>query len=208
MRVIYCAGEQGRVVSDILRARKADKDVVFVDDDESRHGSDVDGVSVVGGFDRLREFDEGTTECLVAFGDERGTRLTIAERVDRAGFEFFRAVHPSASVSETASVGRGVTVNAQSYVGPGSALGDHVLVDSDVTVSHDVELGEGATVTPGVTLAGGVSAGRDAYVGPGATVVEDVRIGERSLVGAGAVVTDDVPADTTVVGVPARPVEE
>ena len=38
----------------------------------------------------------------------------------------------------------------------------------------------------------------------GATVIQGRRIGKNAVVGAGAVVIHDVPADTTVVGVPAR----
>ena len=41
-------------------------------------------------------------------------------------------------------------------------------------------------------------------IGAGATVLGDVRTGDESVIGAGAVVTKSVPANSTVVGVPAR----
>jgi sugar O-acyltransferase (sialic acid O-acetyltransferase NeuD family) len=214
VRVVYCAGEQGRVVLDILRSVGDVDDVVFADDDESRQGERVEGVPVVGGLEALAERagetdeEEAAPRCLVAFGDRQGVRLSLAERLAEAGFGFFEAIHPDATVSETATLGDGVTVNAGSYLGPGVAVGDHALVDSCVNVSHDAVLGTGATLTPNATLAGGVSVGRGAYVGPGATVLEDRSVGPGAVVGAGAVVTEDVPPDTTVVGVPAEPVEE
>lgn len=206
MRAIYCAGEQGRVVLDILRAGANADDVVFVDDDEALHGEWVDGVRVIGGLDALSEHSE-PAECIVAFGDSRGVRLRLASSVEQRGLGFFNALHPDATVSENASLGNGVTVNAQAYVGPAANLGDHVLLDSCVSISHDVSIKDGGTVTPGASLAGGVSIGRDAYVGPGATVVEDVTVEERAVIGAGAVVTDDVPRETTVVGVPAASID-
>jgi UDP-2-acetamido-3-amino-2,3-dideoxy-glucuronate N-acetyltransferase len=43
-----------------------------------------------------------------------------------------------------------------------------------------------------------------ASIGSSATIVCGVTIGERAMVGAGAVVTKDVPANTLVVGNPAR----
>jgi len=206
-RVIYCAGEQGRVTLSILRARGHGDDVVFADDDTAVHGKTHDGVQVVGGIESARD-TAPDARCIVAFGDRPGVRLDLAECAAREGFEFFSVIHPDATVSETAAVGSGTTVNAQSYLGPGVRLGDHVLVDSCVNLSHDVVIDDGATVTPGATLAGGVDIRTDSYVGPGATVVEDVTVGARAVVGAGAVVTEDVPPETTVVGVPAAPIED
>jgi acetyltransferase-like isoleucine patch superfamily enzyme len=46
-----------------------------------------------------------------------------------------------------------------------------------------------------------------ASIGSGAVILGGVTIGERAVVGAGAVVTHDVPPDTTVAGLPARPLE-
>ena len=44
----------------------------------------------------------------------------------------------------------------------------------------------------------------DVVVGAGARILGPVRVGARSVVGANAVVLADVPADSVVVGIPAR----
>ena len=43
-----------------------------------------------------------------------------------------------------------------------------------------------------------------ASIGSGVTILSNVTIGERAIVGAGSVVTRDVPANTIVVGNPAK----
>jgi acetyltransferase-like isoleucine patch superfamily enzyme len=45
---------------------------------------------------------------------------------------------------------------------------------------------------------------RNAWIGAGATILPGVTIGENAVVAAGAVVSKDVPANTVVVGIPAR----
>lgn len=200
MKIIYCAGGQGRVVVDILRAGNTAEELRFVDDDTAQHGTTVGGTPVWGAFADVDHPSDH--QWLIAFG-QQDLRLDLAETVAATGATFFNAIHPSAAVSEATELGTGVTINAESYIGPGVEIGDHVLIDSCVNISHDVTLEDGATVTPSATLAGDVAVGQDAYIGPGATIVRGATVGAEAVVGAGAVVIDDVPADRTVVGVPA-----
>lgn len=202
MNLIYCAGELGRTILDSTVRTISSDDVAFVDDDESLHGSVVGGAPVLGGLSEVGQ--DGP--LIIGYGANTETRAQLAEKAKGGGWEFFSLVDSNTTVSESASLGDGVYVNAQCYLGPGAELGDHSVVDSGVEVSHDVTLSENVIVTPGATLAGNVTIGKNAYIGPGATVLKQRTVGENAVVGAGAVVTDDVPPGETVVGVPARPI--
>jgi UDP-perosamine 4-acetyltransferase len=206
MRVIYCAGEQGRVVLDILRSTGDDDGVVFGDDDSGIHGESVAGRTVVGGANYLSTHEKPVS-CVISFGARPGVRLDIADKLTNT-CEFFNAIHMSTTISDEASLGSGLILNAGSYIGPGVEIDNHVLIDSRVSVSHDVQIGKGAIITPGSTIAGDAVLSTDSYIAPGATITRDVTVGKRAVVGAGAVVIDDVPPGTTVVGVPASPLEE
>lgn len=50
--------------------------------------------------------------------------------------------------------------------------------------------------------------GKDCWIGGHTTILPGITIGDRAVVGAGSVVTKDVPADTLVVGNPARIVKK
>jgi len=49
--------------------------------------------------------------------------------------------------------------------------------------------------------------GDDVFIGAGARVLGGIRVGDHSVIGANAVVIHDVAPHTTVVGIPARPVQ-
>jgi acetyltransferase-like isoleucine patch superfamily enzyme len=77
-----------------------------------------------------------------------------------------------------------------------------VIVDTTHPLPVPGDHNVGHTLMPGDAS---VSIGAGTMLGAGAVVLANVTIGERCVVGANAVVTRDVPADTVVVGVPARP---
>ncbi len=60
---------------------------------------------------------------------------------------------------------------------------------------------------PGVNISGGARLERGVYVGTGAKLIKATKLGNHSTIGAGAVVDTDVEDNTTVVGVPARPLK-
>lgn len=203
--VIIGAGGHGKVVLEILRLAGQHNVVGFIDADPAIAGTHVQGVPVLGGVNllpKLRRQDIGA--AIIAIGDNRA-RVGYREYVAAAGLELTNAVHPSAVVSPTAKLGRGVVVAAGAVIGVESQVEDLAIINTSAVVDHECHVGLAAHICPGALLAGHVRVGGGALVGLGARITPCLTIGQHAIVGAGAVVVEGVPPDVTVMGVPAKP---
>lgn len=100
---------------------------------------------------------------------------------------------------------------------PAAQLGRRLVIDHGmgVVIGETAEIGDDCylyhQVTLGVARASAgkrhPTVGNNVIIGAGAKVLGPIHIGDNARVGSNAVVVDDVPADTTVVGMPARPVD-
>jgi sugar O-acyltransferase (sialic acid O-acetyltransferase NeuD family) len=202
--VILGAGGHGRVVLDIIQQARKHKAVGFLDNNKALHGRRVDGLPVLGGLERLPDLKHcGVSAAVVAIGDN-GIRRAMSEAFEQNGFQLVNAVHPSAQLAGSVTVGKGVVIAAGALVCAHCQIGDYVILNTGCIVDHESMIGTAAHVCPGVRLAGHVAVESGAFLGIGATVIQDVHIGFEAVVGAGSVVVRDVDPMTTVVGVPAR----
>ncbi len=206
--VIIGAGGHGRVVLDILKQLEGHKPVGFLDNNPRLHGRRIDGLPVLGDMRQLPKLhDGGVRRGIVAIGDN-GVRRAISEILLRENFEIINAIHPSARLATSASIGQGVTIAAGALVCAHCQIGDYVILNTGCIVDHESMIGTCAHICPGVRLAGHTTVEAGAFVGIGATVIQNIRIGFEAVVGAGAVVINDVDPMTTVVGVPAHVVKD
>ena len=100
---------------------------------------------------------------------------------------------------------------------PAAKLGRRLVIDHGmgVVIGETAEIGDDCYIYHQVTL--GVArasagkrhptVGNGVIIGAGAKVLGPIHVGDNARVGSNAVVVDDVPAYTTVVGMPARPVD-
>jgi UDP-perosamine 4-acetyltransferase len=200
------AGTHVKSVLEAIRSTGRFRPAALVDDDPTRAGSEVLGVTVSGpeALEGLRA--EGVAHAFAGVGGvgDNAARERVFERLLAEGFELPPILHASAAVSPWARVGRGTHVLAGTIVNAGAEVGDDVILNTGAIVEHDCRVGSHTHVGPGARLAGLVTVGERAHVGIGAIAIEGIRIGDGALVAAGAVVVRDVAPGARVAGVPAR----
>ncbi len=116
--------------------------------------------------------------------------------VARAGSQFWRfltgiEIHPGATIGRRFFIDHGA----------GIVIGETAEVGDDVMLYHGVTLGGRAPSSTGKrhpTIGDGVA------IGAGAKILGPVVIGAHCVVGANAVVTKDAPANSVLVGIPAK----
>jgi serine O-acetyltransferase len=103
-------------------------------------------------------------------------------------------IHPAARLGRRLVIDHGM----------GVVIGETAEVGDDCYLYHQVTLGVARTSSSSKRHP---TVGNNVIIGAGAKVLGPITVGDNARIGANSVVVDAVPADTTVVGVPARPVE-
>ena len=122
------------------------------------------------------------------------------------------SVREGCRVCRGAIIGRAVTMECNSVIGPRSRIQTACYITGEMVVEEDVFFGpEVCTMNDKYMGARDVEyrgphVKKGASVGSNSTLLPGITIGEGAVVGAGSVVTSDVPPGETYVGVPARPI--
>lgn len=197
---IIGAGGHATVVASALIACGKQIAGFFADVPESWGGT-ILGATVLGPISELSS--KICSHAIIAIGDN-AARKRIAAEVD---IDWMTVVHPFAWVHPDVPLGDGSIVCAGAIVQPGARIGSHVILNTKASVDHHCVVGDYAHIAV-AHLAGGASIDEGAFMALGCTVLPKVHVGAWATVGPGAVARRNVPPHTTVVGNPARSLDE
>ncbi len=192
--ILYGGSGHAKVILDCLEARGGLVQGIF---DNNHDLKELMGVPVVGQY-RPHLFPD--QPLIIAIGNNR-IRLQIAPMIRH---RFGTAIHPSAQVSRSATVGEGSVVFHNAVVQAGASVGKHCIINTAASIDHDCRLEDFVHISPNAALCGSVQVGEGTQIGTGASVIPGVRIGKWCVIGAGAVVTSNIPDFSVAVGIPAR----
>ncbi len=203
--IILGAGNFAEEILDVAKESGFHDIACFVEGiDREQCGKEIAGIPIIW-INELAKFD--TSYSLIC-GIGSPKRKNIIEQALQYKLEFINVIHPSARISSTVQMGKGLIISAGTIVAAGGSLGNHVLINRAVLIGHHVSIGDFVTVSPGANIGGSSSVGEGTYIGMGAIVLDHISIGRNVIVGAGAVVTKDVPDNVQVMGIPARITKE
>jgi sugar O-acyltransferase (sialic acid O-acetyltransferase NeuD family) len=202
--VIVGAGGQARIVCDILSYDR-NIDVVGFTDNEVRDPDErILDRPVLGRHEDIAEIvaEHGIRAAVVAIGDN-ALRAERYEALRNVGVKLLNAIHPSAVISPTATIGEGNVVSPGAFINTLARIGDNCIINTGAIVEHEVTVGSHVHLAPGVIVAGRVSIGDLTFIGAGTVVREYLSVGERVVVGAGSVVLEELASGVMAAGAPA-----
>lgn len=201
--IIIGAGGHAKVLLDILLDTDA-KVLGFLDSDASLRGTEIFGIPVLGMDDEIARYSPLEVELVNGIGSVGVVTLRrkIFDKFKDMGFRFRQVIHPSAIISNRATLGEGVQIMAGAVINIGTCIGDDSIINTKASVDHDCNIGRHVHIAPGCTLCGGVSVGDGTMIGTGSSVIQGISIGKRCLVGAGSNVFHFVPDESKGYGNP------
>lgn len=177
----------------------------FLDDNKETHNQEINSIPILGATD-----DHGflkligqKCEAFVATDDNKLRKKQVEYLIETRKVMPINAIHQSAIVSESASIGHGNFINAGAIVTNDCKLGQHTVIHSRVLIDQEADIGDYVQIGAGSIINSGVKIEEGAFIGSGVTVVSGVKIGKNARIGAGSVVVGNVEKGQTVFGNPA-----
>ncbi|MDR3281012.1 MAG: acetyltransferase [Synergistaceae bacterium] len=203
--IIYGAGGLGREILQMARitlGREGARILGYVDDGVEP-GAVLNDYEVLGGMGYLEQFTEPVS-VILGFSAQKAKEKIFSHLRKNPNISFPNIIHPNASVSEYASLGKGIVVASACIISLDAVIGDCVFLNCGAMVGHDTTIGACTSVMPLAAISGNVTIGERCLIGVQSAIRQGVNIGSDCTVGMGSIVFNDVANEATVLGNPAR----
>lgn len=198
---LYGCGGHAKVILDIL-IKQGRKVKAFVDDNPPSKIKSIHNIPIYHASEVLPNIVLDS-QWIVAIGNN-ATRKRIAKRLKTLGYDFAKAIHPSAQIAIGVEIAPGTVIMPNVVINTDTQIGHHVIINTGATIDHDCVIGSYCHIAPGCSLCGQVHVEQEVLLGVGSKVCPGMRIGAQTTCGAGSVVVKSLPSRCLAYGCPAK----
>ena len=206
--IILGAGDLGREIR--FAAQDCNIDIIshsfetiaFVDDDEIKIGTELEGVPVIS-FDDIEKYFNDKIYFICGTGSPCSRKNMTEKLLGKfAVASFAKVVHKSVVVMPNVIIQEGVYIAPNTTIATGSIVGQHVAINQNVSLGHDCILDEFVVISPGCILSGRTHVGENTFLGSNVTTYPQIEVGINCDISAATVLSRKVKDNLKIISKP------
>jgi sugar O-acyltransferase (sialic acid O-acetyltransferase NeuD family) len=171
----------------------------YLDDNRQLHGQNVYGYPVLGSIPDSSNYPDAFFASSIGDAYRPELRKLVREKVALSNERFASLIHPTAVISETATIEPGVVIYGNVTLSSMVKVGHDVFLCGNTFLGHECVIGDHCVLSVGNFLASDVNIGNCCYLGVGVMIRHQISVGHNSLIGMGTRVIKDVPPHTKLI---------
>ncbi len=203
--IIVGDGGHAKVVIDIIEEENK-YEIIGVTTAETETGLFC-GYDILGNDDVLLSYKKkGINNVAIGIGGFKDNvlRTKIFTKLTDMGLNIINAIHPSAIISKTVTLGKGLVVFPNVTINTDAIIGNNIIIATNSSIDHETIIESDSLISAGVTIGAYSRICKGSLCAIGSTVVSGVNIGVNVLVAAGVVVVNSIESEKKVFGIPAK----
>ena len=211
MKKIIIIGGRGNgtviasLIEDINKVEPTYEIIGFLNDN-FKTNEKINGYSVLGKINKITCYKY--LDCLFVYAlistNKAEERIKMFEELEIPFENMVTLIHPSAVISDQATLGVGVIIMPNVTVSPNATVKEFTQIYANSVIGHDTEIEPFVFIANSSSIGSFIKIGEGAHIGSNATIRERVNIGKYSVIGMGSVVLNDIKSYTVNIGVPSK----
>jgi sugar O-acyltransferase (sialic acid O-acetyltransferase NeuD family) len=184
--------------------------IIGILDLPDKQGEKILNYKIIGSDSDCEIYHQQGCEFLITVGQIKSAniRKNIFEKLNALSVNIATVISPRAYISRYAMIGKGTIVMHNAFINAGVSIGENCILNSSCNIEHDAVIGTHCHISTGAFVNGDCKLGNEVFIGSNATVSNQVNIGSNVIVGAGTLVIENISDNQTVLGVPAKSLNE
>lgn len=171
-----------------------------------RTGEFDHGYKILGSFEDLFSLGNLNQKNFALSQGDNEIRSSIFEKILKAGGNIPTLIHPTATVSKFATLGKGCIIHINAVVHPDVVIGDNTVLSYNTAITHSSQIGKHCYLAFDTKIGAYTKVEDFVFFGINSHTISGKVdcIGTHAYIGAGALVTKSIEAYNVVMGSPAK----